>query len=132
MSISDPIADFITCIRNAAKAKKEAVTLPASKMKVQITEILKDERFITNFKVIEEGNKKFIRIYLRYLKGNRSAIKRIKKVSTPGLRRYVESKRIPRVLNGLGIIILSTSKGIITGEEARKQKTGGEMICTVY
>ena len=132
MSISDPIADFITCIRNAAKAKKETVTLPASKMKVQITEILRDERFITNFKVIEEGNKKFIRIYLKYLKGNRSAIKRIKKVSTPGLRRYVESKRIPRVLNGLGIIILSTSKGIITGEEARKQKTGGEMICTVY
>jgi len=131
MSVSDPIADFITCIRNACQSRKETVTLPASKVKIQITEILKQENFINNFKVIDEGNKKFIRIYLKYIKGNRSAIKSFKRVSTPGLRRYVEAKRIPRVLNGLGIVILSTSKGIITGEKARHEKTGGEVLCTV-
>ncbi len=132
MSVSDPIADFITCIRNAYKAKKETVTLPASKAKIQIAEILKKEKFINNFKILEEGNKKFIRIYLKYLKGNRSAIKNISRVSTPGLRRYVGARNIPRVLNGLGIIILSTSGGLVTGEEARKQNTGGEMVCSVY
>ena len=132
MSISDPIADFIVCVQNASMAKKETVTLPSSKIKARIAEILKEERFIKNFKVVEEGPKRFIRLYLKYLKGNRPAIKKMRKISTPGLRRYVEARKIPRVLNGLGIVILSTSKGVVSGESARQENIGGEIICKVW
>ena len=132
MSISDPIADFIVCVQNASMAKKESVTLPSSKIKARIAEILKEEGFIKNFKVVEEGPKRFIRIYLKYLRGNRPAIRKLRKISTPGLRRYVEAGRIPRVLNGLGIVILSTSKGVVSGKVARQDNIGGEVICKVW
>lgn len=132
MSVSDPIADFIAALRNAAKVRKESVVLPSSNMKVEIAGILQEEGFIRNYKIIEEGNKKFIKIYFKYLKNEKPALQMMKRVSRPGLRRYVDSTKIPRVLNGLGIIILSTSKGIITGKKARSMKVGGEMICTVW
>jgi small subunit ribosomal protein S8 len=132
MSLSDPIADFLTSIRNAVKAQKEAVTVPTSKVRNTIAEILKEEKFIENFKIIEEGPKRFLRIHLRYLKGKKSAIKHIRRISLPGLRRYVETKKIPRVLNGLGIVILSTSRGMVTGEKARELNIGGEVVCKVW
>ena len=132
MSVSDPIADFLTCIRNGCSSKKEVVLIPSSKMKETIAGILKDEGFITNYKVIEEGNKKVIKVYLKYLRDGRSAIKNLRKVTKPSLRRYVESTKIPRVLNGLGIMIVSTSRGIMTGANARKENVGGEMICSVW
>jgi len=131
MSVTDPIADFLTCIRNACKAKKETIAIPSSNVKESIAKILKDEGFIKNYKVIEEGNKKVIHIYLKYLKGRISAIKKIKRISKPGLRRYTEAAHIPRVLSGLGVVVLSTSQGAITGEEARRGNIGGEIICTI-
>ena len=132
MSVSDPIADFLTVIRNGCKARKEVIVVPSSKVKERITEILKEERFINNYKIIEEGSKKFIRIYIRYLRNGNPAIKDMQKVSRPGLRRYVEAKKIPRVLNGMGIMIVSTSQGIMCDEKARKENVGGEMICSVW
>ncbi|MBU1863955.1 MAG: 30S ribosomal protein S8 [Candidatus Omnitrophica bacterium] len=132
MSLNDPIADFLCCIQNASKAKKETLTLPASNRTLRIVEILKEERFIKSFKLIEDGNKRSVRIHLRYLKGNRPAIKKIKKVTKPGLRQYVGVKKIPRVLSGLGVAILSTPKGIITDAQARKDKVGGEVICKIW
>lgn len=132
MSVSDPIADFLTCVRNALKAKKEEVVIPSSKVKESISQILKDEKFISNFQVLEEGKKKYIKLYLRYLKGNKPALKNIRRVSRPSLRRYVEVDRIPRVLNGLGVVVLSTSKGIMTGTKAREENVGGEVVCKVW
>lgn len=132
MSVSDSIADFITVIRNAIQAKKETVTLPTSRVKTEIVNILKKEKFIKDYKVIEDGNKRSVRVHLKYLKGNRPAINDLKRISRPSLRRYVDVKKIPRVLSGLGVVILSTSKGVITGEEARKQNIGGEVICKVW
>lgn len=132
MSVSDPIADFLTCIRNGCRSKKEVVVIPSSKMKEHIAVILKEEGFITNYKVIEEGNKKFIKIYLKYLRNGNSAIKNLRKVTKPSLRRYVESKKIPRVLNGMGVMIVSTSRGVMTDDTARKENVGGEMICSVW
>ena len=132
MSLSDPIGDFLTGIRNAVQAKKETVTLPSSKLKERICEILKDEGFIRNFKVMEDDNKKSVRIHLKYLKNNRPAIRNLQRVSRPSLRRYVASKKIPRVYNGLGVVILSTSRGVVTDTHARKEHIGGEMLCKVW
>ncbi len=95
-------------------------------------EILKDEGFIKNCTIVDEGTKKYLRLYLKYLKGNKSAIKNLKRISKPGLRRYVDVEKIPRVLNGLGIVVMSTSKGLVTGENAKKENVGGEVICTVW
>ena len=129
---TDPIADFLTQIRNAAKTAKQTVTVPGSKLTVRLAEILKQEGFIENFKVIEEGAKKFIRIHLKYVKGKQSAIQSLVRISKPGIRHYVNCEEVPRVLGGLGIAIVSTSKGIMTDRQARSQKVGGELICKVW
>ena len=118
--------------KTESKAQKEAVTLPTSHMKAKIAEILKEEGYITNFKIVEEGKKSFIRIYLKYNREKKAVIKNLQKVSKPGLRRYVPSEKIPRVLNGLGLVILSTSQGVITGRKARELHVGGEVLCKVW
>lgn len=129
---TDPIADFLTQIRNSTRAGKQTVTTPGSKMTSRLSEILKQEGFIDNFKLIEEGNKKFIRIHLKYLKPKKPAIQSVIRISKPGLRRYVNCDEIPRVLGGLGVAIVSTSKGVMTDRQARAAKVGGELICKVW
>lgn len=129
---TDPISDFLTQIRNAARAAKANVTMPGSQLTVKIAEILKKEGFIENFKSVEEGPKRFIRIHLKYVKGKQAAIKSIIRISKPGLRQYVNCEEVPRVLGGLGVAILSTSKGVMTDREARAQKVGGELLCKVW
>ena len=129
---TDFIADFLTQIRNAARAGKVTITVPGSKLTGRIAEILKREGFVENFKMVEEGARKMIRIHLKYIRGKQSAIQSLVRVSKPGLRHYVGSAEIPRVLGGLGVAILSTSKGIMTDREARTAKIGGELICKVW
>ena len=129
---TDPIADFLTQIRNAARTGKPTVTVIASKLKLKITGILKQEGFISNYKAVEEGVKRFIRIHLKYSHGKHSVIRSLVRVSKPGLRQYVGCEEIPRVLGGLGVAILSTSKGVMSDREARKQRMGGELICKVW
>lgn len=133
MSVStDPIADFLTQIRNSMNTGKPAVTVPGSKMTIRISEILKQEGFIESYKVVAEGSKKLIRIHFKYLKPKKSAIQSVIRISKPGLRRYVNCDEIPRVLGGLGISIVSTSKGVMTDRQARAAKVGGELICKVW
>lgn len=133
MSVStDPIADFLTQIRNAARAAKPTVTVRSSKVTVRIAEILKQEGFIENYKMIEEGAKKFLRVHIKYVKGKQPAIQSLIRISKPGLRHYVAHDEIPRVLGGLGVAIVSTSKGIMTDKQARAQKVGGELLCKVW
>ena len=132
MATSDPIADMLTRIRNAALARHPKVDVPASKLKMEIARILKEEGFITNFKLAEDGAKRSIRIYLKYTPGNVPLISRIERVSRPGCRVYVGSKEVPRVLGGLGIHILTTPKGVMTGATARKETVGGEVLCQVW
>ncbi len=131
MSVSDPVADFITVIRNASKAKKSKVMTKSSKLLNSVCEILKTENYIENYKPVDEGNKKFVRIHLKY-NGEEAAIHHISKVSKPGLRSYIPCKDIPVVLGGLGMSILSTSKGIVSGKTARKSKVGGELLIKVW
>lgn len=128
---TDPVADFLTQIRNSLRAGKANVTVPASKLTLRIASILKEEGFIQNFKALDEGVKRLVRIHLRYLNGKKPAIRSLVRISKPGLRRYVGCVEIPRVLGGLGVAILSTSKGVMTDREARKQKVGGELLCKV-
>ncbi|MBU9889758.1 MAG: 30S ribosomal protein S8 [Candidatus Omnitrophica bacterium] len=133
MSRIDFIADYITAIRNAAQAKKEKLTVPASVLTVRIAEILKEEGFIENVKPFTEGNKHFVRIHLKFLQnGKKPAIQGLKRISKPGLRNYVGYQKIPKVLGGLGIAILSTPKGVMSDRQAREQKVGGEVLCTVW
>src|SRR5207237_8059963 len=132
MTTSDPIADMLTRIRNAQLAHHPKVDVPASKLKMEIARILKDEGFIMNFKSAEDGVKKSIRIYLKYTPGNVPVISRIERVSRPGCRVYVGSKAVPRVLGGLGINILTTPRGVMTGSTARKQGIGGAVLCHVW
>ena len=132
MSMTDPIADFLTRIRNAIKAEKKSVDIPASKFKESIAGILKNTGFINDFSLIEtERNKKFVSIKLKYANGI-SVIEGLQKVSRPGIRRYVKHSDLPRVKNGLGIAIVSTSKGLMTEKKARELKVGGEVICKVW
>jgi small subunit ribosomal protein S8 len=131
MPVTDFVADFLTVVRNASMARKEKVTAPASGMTVKIAEILKEEGFVENTKVFTEGPKRFVRLHLKYVR-KKPAIQGLKRVSTPGRRLYVDSLHIPRVQGGLGIAIVSTSKGLLTDREARKGKIGGELICTVW
>ena len=126
---SDPIADMLTRIRNALKARHLKVDVPASRLKMEIARILKNEGYILNYKTAEEGSKKLIRIYLKYTPGNVPVINEIQRVSRPGCRVYVGAKSVPRVLGGLGINILTTPKGVMTGREARKAGVGGEILC---
>ena len=131
MSMTDPIADMLTRIRNAVGSKHRRVDIPASKMKVEIARLLKESNFITDYKTIEtpEG-KKVLRVALKYA-GNTPVIRELRRVSSPGLRQYVGAAEIPRVRNGLGVAILSTSKGLMTDREARRVGQGGEVICLV-
>ena len=132
MSMTDPIADYLTRIRNATQARHPRVDIPLSKMKKEITKILYKEGFIQSFKIIEYEGKRYIRILLKYHDGGRRVIEGIERISRPGLRRYVRKDSIPRVLNGMGITILSTSQGLMTGKRARKVGLGGEVICNIW
>ncbi len=132
ITTSDPIADMLTRVRNALKARHAKVDVPASKLKLEIARILKDEGYILNFKLAEEGSKKTIKIYLKYTPTNESAISHLERVSRPGCRVYVGSKGVPRVLGGLGINILTTPQGVMTGKSARKSNVGGEVLCMIY
>ena len=131
--MTDPIADYLTRVRNAVSAKHRVVEIPASNLKKEITRVLFEKGYILNYKFIDEGPQGFIKIALKYDPVNKAnAIKKIIRVSTPGLRRYVGYKDMPRVLNGLGIAIISTSKGVMTDKEARSMEVGGEVLCYVY
>jgi small subunit ribosomal protein S8 len=132
MVMSDPIADLLTRIRNANLVRHEAVEVPASKAKKEIVEILKREGFIRDAEYVEDSKQGIIRIFLKYGQNNERVITGLKRISKPGLRVYAKSLEIPRVLGGLGIAILSTSKGVMTDKEARQAKTGGEVICYVW
>lgn len=128
---TDPIADYLTRVRNAQMARHKVVEIPASKIKKEITKILEDKGYILSHKFDEDDKQGVIKIALKYNK-NVPAIKKIERISKPGLRKYVGAGELPRVLNGLGIAIISTSKGLITDKEARTQNIGGEIICHVY
>ena len=130
--ITDPIADMLTRIRNAMSSRHPKVDVPGSKLKVEIARILKEEGYILNFKLAEEGVKKVIKIYLKYTPGNEPVISKIERVSRPGCRVYVGSTDIPRILGGMGINILTTPKGVMTGSQARKQGLGGEILCQIW
>jgi small subunit ribosomal protein S8 len=130
MSMSDPIADMLTRIRNAQLAEKASVAMPSSKVKVAIAKVLKDEGYIDDFRVREEGGKASLELGLKYYAG-RPVIERIERISRPGLRIYKGVGDIPRVLNGLGIAIISTPKGVMTDRKARAVKVGGEVLCVV-
>ncbi len=131
--MTDPIADFLTRLRNAIKANHRVVEVPASNLKKEITKILFEKGYILNYKFVEEGPQGSIKIALKYDPINKvNAIKKLIRVSTPGLRKYAGHNDLPRVLNGLGIAILSTSKGVMTDKEAREQQIGGEVMCYIY
>ena len=131
--VIDPIADYLTRLRNAIKAKHLVVEIPASNMKKRITEILYEKGYILSYKVVEEGPQGSIKIALKYSYPAREpAIVKLERISKSGLRKYAGASRLPRVLNGLGVAILSTSKGVMTDKEARLNKVGGEVLCYVY
>jgi small subunit ribosomal protein S8 len=132
MTTSDPIADMLTRIRNGLQARHAKVDVPASRLKTDIAKILKDEGYIANYKLTEDGTRKSIRIYLKYSPGNMPVISRIERVSRPGCRVYVGSRSVSRVLGGLGINILTTPRGVMTGSSARKENVGGEVLCQVW
>ena len=129
---TDPVADFLSRIRNAIGARHQKVDAPASKLKTELARILKEEGYIANYKAVEEEGKKLIRVYLKYGSDNASPISNVTRISRPGCRVYVGSKEIPRVLGGLGISILTTPKGVMTGRQARKEGVGGEVLCEIY
>ena len=131
MALSDPIADMLTRIRNGIRARHQRVDIPSSRLKAEIARILKDEGYISNFKLVEEEKKKILRVMLRYDTEGDSAIASLSRVSKPGRRVYVGTREIPRVLGGLGITILSTPQGVMTGKSARKAGVGGEVLCSV-
>ena len=131
--MTDPIADFLTRIRNAAIAKHRVVEIPASNLKKEMTKILFDQGYILSYKFIENKVQDSIKIALKYDKVSReSVIRNIERISTPGLRKYAGANEMPRVLNGLGIAIISTSKGVMTNKKARQENVGGEVLCYVY
>ncbi|MBQ1220742.1 MAG: 30S ribosomal protein S8 [Peptococcaceae bacterium] len=132
MVMTDPIADFLTRIRNANMVMHEKVEIPASKTKIALAEILKNEGFIKDYEQIEDGKQGIIRVYLKYGPNREKVISGLKRISKPGLKVYCKKDEIPKVLGGLGIAIISTSKGIMTDKEARKHGLGGEVICYVW
>ena len=132
MSVSDPVADFLTCVRNAVRAKHRKVDVPASKMKTELTKVLLRERYINNFKVIDDSRQGVLRVYLKYGASDESVITNLKRVSTPGRRVYVGKDEIPRVMGGLGSSIVSTSRGLMSDREAREAGLGGELVCQVW
>jgi small subunit ribosomal protein S8 len=130
--LSDPIADMLTRVRNAMRARHPKADVPASRLKIEIARILKEEGYIATYKVVEEGAKKTIRIYLKYGTDNAPVISAIERVSRPGCRVYVGQTEIPRVLGGMGINILTTPRGVMTGRDAHKEHVGGEILCRVW
>ena len=132
MSMTDPIADMLTRIRNAQRASHELVNIPSSKLKINVAKVLKSEGYVKNFRIISDGQHRFIRIFLKYDKEGDAVIEGIKRVIKPGCRVYAGSTEVPKVLNGYGINILSTSKGLMTDNEARKMRVGGEILCAVW
>jgi small subunit ribosomal protein S8 len=130
--MSDPVADLLTRIRNASRAEHEKVDIPASKLKIRVTEILKEEGFIKSFRVLDDNIAGTLRVYLKYGPGNEKIISGIVRVSKPGRRVYVTRDRIPSVLGGMGVAILSTSRGVLTDREVRKQGLGGEVLAYVW
>jgi small subunit ribosomal protein S8 len=132
MSVSDPVADFLTCVRNAIRAKHRKVDVPATRLKTEIAKVLLREKFINNFKVIEDSKQGVLRVYLRYGTDETNVISGIRRMSTPGRRVYVGKDKLPRVMGGLGTSIVSTSRGLMTDREAREAGLGGELICQVW
>lgn len=130
--MTDPIADMLTRIRNAAQAKHQKVDMPASRLKVEIARILKEEGYISHFKTSEESGKSFLTVFLKYGPKGEKVISSIERISRPGCRVYVSKTEIPKVLGGLGINILTTSHGVMTGKQARRQGFGGELLCNIY
>ncbi len=131
MAVTDPIADFLTRIRNASRARKPRVDIPASGMKKNLAEILKKQNFIKDYSIVEDNRQNIIRVELKYTSGT-PAINGLKRISKPGLRIYKNSKDLPRVLNGLGVVVVSTPKGLLTDKEARTQSVGGEIVCYIW
>ena len=133
MSMTDPIADMLTRIRNACGSKHRRVDMPLSKMKLEIARILKENNFIQDYKTLEtEEGKHILRVILRYAQGGQPVIRELQRVSTPGLRKYVGAAEIPRVRNGLGMAILSTSQGLMSDRQARQKRTGGELLAFIW
>jgi len=130
-AIIDPIADMLTRVRNAADAKHPKVDVPSSKIKVAIAKILKDEGFIKNFKIIEDNKQSMLRVYLKYSEDNQSTLTQIKRISSPGRRKYIKAEDLRPVYNNIGIWILSTPKGVMTNKTAKQQKVGGELLCEI-
>ena len=130
--MTDPIANYLTMIRNALQAKHQKVDIPSSKLVVEITKLLKDEGYITNFKITEDGSKTILRIYLKYGPKGECVLSGLQRISRPGCRVYSSKKEIPLVLGGLGVSILSTPKGVLTGARARKEGVGGEVLCNIW
>ena len=132
MTISDPIADMLTRIRNAIMARHDSVLIPASRMKLGIARIIKDEGFINDYEVLRGKPHRAIKIYLKYDDKNQPVLSGLERISKPGLRMHVQRKEIPRVYGGLGIAVLSTSKGVMTGQQAWRRRIGGELLCYVW
>lgn len=131
MSMTDPIADFLARVMNAIRADKRRLDIPSSNMKQALAEILKQQKFINDYEVIEDNKQNILRVYLKYRNGV-SAIAGLKKISKPGLRRYASKDTLPRVLNGFGIAVISTSRGLMTEKQAAKEQIGGEIVCHVW
>lgn len=132
MSLTDPISNLLTNIRNASHAHKETVDIPASRLGQKVLEIFKSDGYIEDFRFIKDNKQGMLKVYLKYEKNKNSAIIGIKRVSKPGLRVYAKGDRIPRVINGLGTAVISTSRGVITDREARKSNIGGEVLCYIW
>ncbi|MBC7364213.1 MAG: 30S ribosomal protein S8 [Candidatus Aminicenantes bacterium] len=132
MSLTDPIADMLTRIRNAIRAKKKEVNIPSSRLKVEIARILKEEGYIRSYKVIEDNKQGTLNITLKYTDNNQSAITGLRRISKPGCRIYCTKDTVPKVLDGLGVVIISTSKGILTGKQCEELGLGGEVLCEIW
>ena len=132
MSQSDPIADMLTVLRNGKRGKKERVDIPASKLKMEIIKIFKNEGYIKNFKLIDDDRKSYIRVYLKYTSKGECVIHDLQRASKPGLRMYRRKHELPRIFNGYGTSIVSTSKGVLTDKKAREQNMGGEILCYIW
>lgn len=132
MSMTDPIADMLTRIRNANQAQLERVDIPASRLKIELAKVLKAEGFIRGYKLIDDSKQGILRVYLKFGPGNERVIQGIRRVSRPGLRTYRKAAQIPRVFSGMGVAILSTSQGLMTGKAARERSMGGEVLCYVW
>jgi small subunit ribosomal protein S8 len=132
MAITDPIADMLTRVRNAGKAKFNSVDIPGSKIKIEMARVMKDEGYIRNYKFIKDGKQGILRVYLKYADNQRHVIQELTRISKPSRRVYVGADEVKAVYNGMGISILSTSKGILSDKQARKEKVGGEVICNIF